>query len=115
MLFSALVDTDFLDTEAHYTGAMRKSVEFRPAELLQWLIAEKESKSRSGELNAIRNRIFQLVPTDIDIQKERGKLHFRKVAEAARVIKDETQPVILPYRKGRDIERCINRITQLYV
>jgi CRISPR-associated endonuclease/helicase Cas3 len=59
MLFSALVDADFLDTEAHYTGAMRKSVEFRPAELLQWLIAEKESKSQAGELNAIRNRIFQ--------------------------------------------------------
>ncbi|MGQ0658196.1 MAG: CRISPR-associated helicase Cas3' [Chromatiales bacterium] len=59
MLFSALVDADFLDTEAHYTGALRKSMELQPGELLQRLIEEKESKPQSGELNTIRNRIFQ--------------------------------------------------------
>ncbi len=59
MLFSTLVDSDFLDTEAHYTGVLRPSVELRADELLQRLIAEKESKPSEGELNAIRNRIFQ--------------------------------------------------------
>lgn len=59
MLFSTLVDADFLDTEAHYTGALRRSIDFRPGELLQRLIEEKKNKPQSGELNAIRNRIFQ--------------------------------------------------------
>lgn len=59
MLFSTLVDADFLDTEAHYTGTLRKSLELQPNELLQRLIAEKESKSQGGELNGIRNQIFQ--------------------------------------------------------
>ncbi|HUL12718.1 MAG TPA: CRISPR-associated endonuclease Cas3'', partial [Methylococcaceae bacterium] len=59
LLFSVLVDADFLDTEAHYNGAPRKSVGLAPSELLQRLVAEKESKSQTGELNAIRNRIFQ--------------------------------------------------------
>ena len=48
-------------------------------------------------------QLYQFVPTDIDIQRERGKLHFRKVAELARVIKDDTQPVIAPYRDGSEI------------
>ncbi len=59
MLFSALVDADFLDTEAHYTGALRPSCDFRPAVLLQQLLAEKATKSSAGELNALRHRIFQ--------------------------------------------------------
>jgi CRISPR-associated endonuclease/helicase Cas3 len=59
MLFSMLVDADYLDTEAHYKNALRPSLELQPTELLQRLIAEKEGKSNEGELNAIRNRIFQ--------------------------------------------------------
>ena len=59
MLFSTLVDADFLDTEAHYKSAPRPSLELQATELLQRLIAEKESKSNEGKLNAIRNRIFQ--------------------------------------------------------
>ncbi|OGT88769.1 MAG: hypothetical protein A2514_15150 [Gammaproteobacteria bacterium RIFOXYD12_FULL_61_37] len=59
MLFSVLVDADFLDTEAHYKSMPRRSLELHAAELLQRLIADKESKSREGELNAIRNRTFQ--------------------------------------------------------
>ncbi|MFI3157061.1 MAG: CRISPR-associated helicase Cas3' [Methylococcaceae bacterium] len=49
------------------------------------------------------DQLYQLVPVDSDIQNERGKLHFRKVAELARVIKDETQAVIVPYGKGIDL------------
>lgn len=49
------------------------------------------------------DQLYQLVPTDCKIQDEREKLHFRKVAELARVIKDDTQPVIVPYGKGRDL------------
>lgn len=59
MLFSALVDADFLDTEAHYTGAPRTSFEFRPDELMQLLLEEKKEKPSVGELNTLRNRIFQ--------------------------------------------------------
>jgi CRISPR-associated endonuclease/helicase Cas3 len=59
MLFSALVDADFLDTEAHYQNATRTTHPFQPDALLQRLIAEKETKSQKGELNALRNRIFQ--------------------------------------------------------
>src|SRR5712691_4417188 len=59
MLFSTLVDADFLDTDAHYTGALRQSYELRPAALMRRLLAEKATKSSAGELNAIRNRIFQ--------------------------------------------------------
>ncbi|MGI8733828.1 MAG: CRISPR-associated helicase Cas3' [Pyrinomonadaceae bacterium] len=59
LLFSALVDADFLDTEAHYIGAPRATQEFQPGELLQRLVAEKESKSPDGELNQLRSSIFQ--------------------------------------------------------
>ena len=59
MLFSTLVDADFLDTEAHYTGMLRPSCAFRPDILLQRLLAEKATKSSAGELNALRHRIFQ--------------------------------------------------------
>ena len=59
MLFSALIDADFLDTEAHYKGKARESFEFRPAELLQRLLLEKAMKSTEGKLNELRNRIFE--------------------------------------------------------
>ena len=59
-LFSALVDADFLDTEAHYNnGASRETFPFSPDELLRLLQAEKDAKPHAGELNAIRNRIYQ--------------------------------------------------------
>ncbi len=58
MLFSALVDADFLDTEAHFKET-RTPLKLQASELLQRLVTEKESKSSQGELNIIRNRIFQ--------------------------------------------------------
>lgn len=59
MLFSALIDADFLDTEAHYTGVVRESLELRPHDLMQQLLAEIASKASAGDLNALRNRIFE--------------------------------------------------------
>ncbi len=59
MLFSALVDADFLDTEAHFTGSLRPSCVFQPDILLQQLLAEKATKSSAGALNVVRHRIFQ--------------------------------------------------------
>ena len=62
MLFSTLIDADFLDTESHYTGKQRDSLQLDSLlakTLLQRLIQEKESKPQIGELNAVRSRLFQ--------------------------------------------------------
>ncbi|TAN48130.1 MAG: CRISPR-associated endonuclease Cas3'' [Methylococcaceae bacterium] len=59
MLFSLLIDADRLDTEAHGTGFCRVPLKLNTDGLLERLIAEKNSKSAEGELNALRNRIFQ--------------------------------------------------------
>ena len=59
MLFSLLIDADRLDTEAHSIGFCRLPPKLSALELLQRLIEEKSRKSQEGELNALRNRIFQ--------------------------------------------------------
>ena len=59
MLFSALVDADFLDTEAHHSLVQRATLPIQAGELLRSLVAEKESKPQDGELNELRNRVFQ--------------------------------------------------------
>jgi CRISPR-associated endonuclease/helicase Cas3 len=46
------------------------------------------------------DQLYQLVPNDNNIQSERRKLHFRTVAQLARVIDDDTQPVVVPYGNG---------------
>lgn len=59
MVFSSLVDADFLDTEAHYQLQSRETVALDPEQLLAQLLAERDSKPTGGELNALRSRIFQ--------------------------------------------------------
>lgn len=60
MLFSLLIDADRLDTEAHANSFCRLPITMNAAELLQRLLEEKNRKSSEGELNALRNRIFQI-------------------------------------------------------
>jgi CRISPR-associated endonuclease/helicase Cas3 len=62
MLFSMLIDADFLDTESHYTGKQRNSLQLDTLlakTLLQRLVDEKNSKPQTGELNVVRSRLFQ--------------------------------------------------------
>jgi CRISPR-associated endonuclease/helicase Cas3 len=59
MLFSGLVDADFLDTEAHYALAPSVTPRLQPDDLLQRLMAEEGAKPHDGELSALRHRIFQ--------------------------------------------------------
>jgi CRISPR-associated endonuclease/helicase Cas3 len=50
--------------------------------------------------------LWQTIPTDKEnIQEDRKWLRFRTVAEKARVIKDDTRPVIVPIGKARRIIR----------
>lgn len=64
MIFSTLVDADFLDTESHYQAADRVAApELDPSKLLGLLDATRKSKSEATEsanreLNKIRNAIF---------------------------------------------------------
>jgi CRISPR-associated endonuclease/helicase Cas3 len=59
MVFSLLIDADRIDTEAHCTGFCRLPPRLDAPALLERLIAEKNRKSSEGELNVLRNHIFQ--------------------------------------------------------
>jgi CRISPR-associated endonuclease/helicase Cas3 len=59
MIFSTLVDADFLDTEAHYQLQSRETLVLEPEQMLMQLLLEENSKPSEGALNALRNRIFQ--------------------------------------------------------
>ena len=59
MLFSCLVDADFLDTERFRTGRERHPLKLDPALLLGRLQARRDEFDSSGELNQLRNRVFE--------------------------------------------------------
>lgn len=59
MLFSCLVDADFLDTEQFSRGQERRSLKLDAALLLERLQAHRGEFDSSGELNALRNRVFE--------------------------------------------------------
>jgi CRISPR-associated endonuclease/helicase Cas3 len=67
VLFSLLIDADRLDTEAHGNGFCRLPLKLDAPGLLQRLIDEKNRKPSDGELNALRNRIFQACLDQADI------------------------------------------------
>ena len=59
MLFSCLVDADFLDTDQFATGQARYPVKLDAALLLKRLQAHRDKFDSSGELNKLRNRVFE--------------------------------------------------------
>ena len=59
MLFSCLVDADFLDTEQFKTGRERRPVKLNPALLLKRLQVHRSTFDSSGELNRLRNSVFE--------------------------------------------------------
>jgi len=59
MIFSILVDADYLDTEKFYTGHSRELLSFNPQTLLDVLKDHVQSFPRAGELNQNRENIFQ--------------------------------------------------------
>lgn len=59
MLFSCLVDADFLDTEHFATGQARYPVRLDAPLLLKRLQVHRGKFGSSGELNRLRNRVFE--------------------------------------------------------
>lgn len=59
MLFSCLVDADFLDTEQFATGQARYPVKLDAPLLLKRLQVHRGKFDSSGELNRLRNRVFE--------------------------------------------------------
>ena len=59
MLFSCLVDADFLDTERFKTGQERHPLKTDPALLLKRLQTHQRTFDFSSELNKLRNGVFQ--------------------------------------------------------
>lgn len=61
MLFSCLVDADFLDTENHFDPsqtARRAAPELQPERALQILLCHLDSKSNDGPVNALRRQLL---------------------------------------------------------
>ena len=58
MLFSCLVDADFLDTEQFNIRRERRSAKLDASLLLERLQAHRGKFDSSGELNRLRNRVF---------------------------------------------------------
>ncbi len=60
MLFSALTDADWLDTESHFkqvNSELRNAKEFSPDVLLSMLENELNDKEKVGYINILRNRV----------------------------------------------------------
>lgn len=60
MIFSCLVDADYLDTDSHYSGGPRASLRMSDVcdELLARLCQERDSKPSDGIVNRARHSVF---------------------------------------------------------
>ncbi len=59
MLFSCLVDADFLDTEHFKIGRERHPIKMDAPLLLKRLQAHRDTFDSSGDLNKVRNKVFE--------------------------------------------------------
>jgi CRISPR-associated endonuclease/helicase Cas3 len=60
MIFSSLVDADFLDTETHYrNGEVRKTIQLRPTELLARLETARKTKALQAEENGVDDKLLR--------------------------------------------------------
>ena len=110
--------------DAHGNPMLGEVIVFRPTEaslprgiysvatgVTETLLARADTETLATDpalFEQYFSQLYQFVPTDYakagecSIQEDRENLRFREVARKARVIADDTRPVIVPYGAGKE-------------